>query len=375
MSLKQRCPKLRKSRSFVVDIKLILINSQFMEKLPNQKTIWGQISTNSLVRFLLFFACGWILIQLFWYFEYVIFVFTFAAILALTLNYPVRYLEKFLGRGAALCTVIVFSLLTIISVVVATGVSLANQFQQLTGLILQVLSSTNNPLTQLEKALASRNIQIDLDAVQAQIRDWFASGFNFVLGSLPTILENYVTFIIILVIAFFMLADGEKIWQFILKMIPLHQRSRFATAIQKNFIGFLTGQFIISFILSVATFLVFILFNVPFPFLLAVTVGLFDLIPGIGATLGVSLVCLIILLQSGWVVALKVLISCIVLQQIQDNLVAPRVMQSTVHLNPVVVFFALLVGTRVAGLLGVFLSIPIAGIIVSLLGAKEMQSG
>ncbi|MGH2413356.1 MAG: AI-2E family transporter, partial [Microcystaceae cyanobacterium] len=137
---------------------------------------------------------------------------------------------------------------------------------------------------------------------------------------------------------------------------------------------FLRGQFLISFILSTLTFLVFVIFQIPFAFALSITIGIFDLIPGIGATLGVTLVTLIILVQSGWFAALKILAICIILQQIQDNFIAPRIMQSTVQLNPVVVFFALLVGTRIAGLLGVFLAVPIMGIIVSLLDIEEMQS-
>ncbi|MBE9008655.1 AI-2E family transporter [Pseudanabaenaceae cyanobacterium LEGE 13415] len=97
--------------------------------------------------------------------------------------------------------------------------------------------------------------------------------------------------------------------------------------------------------------------------------------PGIGATLRVTVVCFVILVQSGWLTALKVLAICVILQQLQDNLLAPRVMQTTVHLSPVVVFFALLVGTRVSGLLGIFLSVPIAGVIVSLLNLEEAQGG
>ena len=49
-------------------------------------------------------------------------------------------------------------------------------------------------------------------------------------------------------------------------------------------------------------------------------------------------------------------------------------MQGALNLNPVVVFFALLVGARVAGLLGIFISIPIAGVIVSLLDIEEMKA-
>lgn len=347
-----------------------------MNPLPpsNHNHFWEQISTNALVRFLLFFASGWAFIELFRYFEYVIFVFTLAAVLALVLNYPVRYLERFLRRSAALGIVIAFSLIAIVVLILAVGLAITTQLQQLATALIQVLNTSNNPLARVQSAMTERNIPINLEAVEAQIRDAFVLGLNWIVSSLPALVENYVTFIIILVIAFFMLADGEKIWQLALKTIPAPQRSRFAIAVQRNFTGFLQGQLLISLTLTIATFLVFVLFQIPFSFLLAVIIGVLDLVPGIGATLGVSLVCLIILVQSGWVAALKVLIVCIVLQQLQDNLMAPRIMQSTVHLNPIIVFFALLVGTRMAGFLGVFLSIPIAGVIVNLLEIEEVQS-
>lgn len=340
---------------------------------PSHEPLWNQISTNALVRFLLFFASGWAFVALFQYFEYVIFVFAFSAILALLLNYPMRYLERFVGRSIALGLVIALSLVTIIVLVITIGLTLTNQVQQLAALILQTLNTSNNPLDQLQSALAARNIPLDLDAIEAQIRNTFVFGLNWAVSSLPILLQNYVTFIIVLVVGFFMLIDGTKLWRLVLKLVPAQHRSRFSSAVQRNFVGFLRGQLLISFLLSVATFLVFALFQIPFPFLLAVTIGVFDLIPGIGATLGVSLVCFIILVQSGWLTALKVLAVCLVLQQLQDNFVSPRVMQSTVHLNPVVVFFALLVGTQVSGLLGIFLAIPIAGVIVSLLEIEEAQ--
>ncbi|MBD1845899.1 AI-2E family transporter [Cyanobacteria bacterium FACHB-63] len=347
-----------------------------MDQVPDptkHQSFWSRISTNALVRFLLFFASGWVFVALFQYFEYVIFVFALSAILALLLNYPVRYLERFVKRSIALSLVIALSLIFIIVAVVTIALTLADQVQQLAALLLQTLNSANNPLDQLQNALAARNIPLNLDAIEVQIRNAFISSLNWTIQSLPILFQNYVTFIIVLVVAFFMLIDGAKLWKLVLKLVPTEHRSRVAKAIQRNFVGFLRGQLLVSFLLSVATFLVFVLFQIPFSFLLAVTVGVFDLIPGIGATLGVSLVCLVILVQSGWLTALKVLAICVVLQQLQDNFISPRIMQSTVHLSPVVVFFALLVGTRVSGLLGVFLAVPIAGVIVSLLHLEEAQ--
>jgi predicted PurR-regulated permease PerM len=334
---------------------------------------WGRITNSALVRFLLFFASGWALVTLFQYFEYVIFIFAFSAVLALVLNYPMQFLERFVGRNFALAIVIVSSLILIVAAVVAIGLTLTTQLQQLANLLLQTLNDTNNPLDQLQRVLAARNIPLDLNAIESQLRNAFVSGLNWVLGSLPMLLQNYITFIIVIVVSFFLLIDGEKLWQLLLKLVPSQRRVQVSTAVQKNFVGFLRGQLLISFLLSLATFLVFFLFQIPFPFLLAVTIGVFDLIPGIGATLGVTLVSLIILVQSGWFTALKVLAICIILQQLQDNLISPRVMQSTVHLSPVVVFFALLVGTRVSGLLGTILAVPVAGVIVSLLDIEEAQ--
>jgi len=68
-----------------------------------------------------------------------------------------------------------------------------------------------------------------------------------------------------------------------------------------------------------------------------------------------------------------VLIGCILLQQVEENLLMPRIIQGSINMNPVIMFFALLVGVRVAGLVGVFLSIPIAGVLISLLDVDEMR--
>ena len=113
--------------------------------------------------------------------------------------------------------------------------------------------------------------------------------------------------------------------------------------------------------------------KVPFSLILATIVGVLDTIPGIGATLGVSIIFLLVLSQNVWL-AFKVLIVCIILQQIQDNLISPRVMQGAVNINPVVIFFALLVGARVAGLLGIFIAIPVTGVIVSFFEIDEMKA-
>ncbi|WP_138497482.1 AI-2E family transporter [Nostoc sp. PA-18-2419] len=337
------------------------------------KNFWQRLNNLALVRFLLLVACGWAIVQLLAYFETVIVIFTFAAILAFLLSYPVEWLRRFLPHGVAVGVVFLLSIVIIGGVIITVGLTVLSQGQQLIDSITGFLNSLLPLLDKLEEFFRNRNLQIDLSFVQEQLRNQAISTLVTSLAILQSFFTNFVTFILIAVVAFFMLLDGEKLWNFILKILPKQRRNRFTLIIRRAFLGFFRGQLLLSLFLTTASFLVFLILKVPFALLLSVIVGIVDIIPGIGATLGVSIITLFVLSQSFWL-ALEVLITCIVLQQIQDNLIAPRIMQGALNLNPVVIFFALLVGARVAGLLGVFISIPIAGVIVSLFEIEEMKS-
>ena len=340
---------------------------------PNHNFFWNQVSIRVLVSFLLWFASGWALLTVFKYFENVLFTFSFAAILAFLLNYPVRYLKRYLGRGLALGIVIAATLLIIIGIVTSLGIYVLTQLEQIFDIVTERLNSPESPLAQLGIFLEARNIQINFEILQELVKNSFTESIKFAIGALSSFPNTLISFVFILVIAFFMLVEGEKLWHLIIKIIPKQRRKRFSNVIQQSFIGFFRGQIIISLILTIATFLVFLLLKIPFALTLAIVMGFFTAIPGVGATLGVLTISAIVLVQNGWIDTIKVIVSSVFLQQIQDNLISPRIMQKAVNLNPVVVFFALMIGARIAGLWGIFISIPIAAAIVSWLDIEEMQ--
>ena len=340
---------------------------------PSADDIWQRLNNLALVRFLLMFTSGWALVTLLAYFEAVIVIFTFAAILAFLLSYPVRWLRRFLPHSVAVIFVFLLSIVFLGGITITVGLAVVSQGQQLIDSVSVFLNSLTPILERIEEFFRNRNIEINLNALEGQVRNQAIASLGASLVILQTILTNFVTFVLIAVIAFFMLLDGEKLWEFILKIVPRQRRSRFTAIIKRNFLGFFRGQLILTLFLTISTFIVFLILRVPFPLVLAIIVGILDMIPGIGATLGISVISLIVLSQSVWL-ALKVLAACIVLQQIQDNLISPRIMQNSLNLNPVVVFFALLIGARVAGLLGIFIAIPIAGVAVTLFEIDEMKA-
>jgi len=111
-----------------------------------------------------------------------------------------------------------------------------------------------------------------------------------------------------------------------------------------------------------------LIMEVPFALLFALLIGIGELIPFIGATLGIGLVTLLVMLNNFWL-AIRVAIAAIVMQQIKDNILAPRLMGEFIGLNPILIFVALLVGFKVAGVLGVIIAVPLAGTIKGTLDA------
>jgi predicted PurR-regulated permease PerM len=321
--------------------------------MPPSSSIWQTLNNSLLVRYLLLFGCAWSLIVLINYFYGIIAIFTGSAILAALLNYPVAWLSRYLPRGLAIAITMIVALGLIFGLVTGIGLEAVNQGQGL--------------LRNLTDALREKDFlpfqtfldRLDLGKAIGTLQTGLATGLSLIQG----VFSSVFTGIFGAVISVYMLIDGDKLWRSFLQLLPVAYRDRFAKAFRQSFLGFIRGQLLLMLFLSVTTFLSFSLLGVNYSLILAIIVGIIDAIPGIGATLAILLASILVFTSQGIAVAVKALIACIILVQIQDNVIRPKVMGNALELNPVLLFLALFIGERIAGLLGVFLSIPIAGMI------------
>jgi predicted PurR-regulated permease PerM len=332
-----------------------------------------QIGTNKLVHYLLLFAIGWVIVQVLAYFSTVIIVFILAAVLAFLLNYPVQWIQHFLPHSFAVILVFLVSLSILVIFTFTIGFTALSQGQDLLSQFPDFVDFLISLLKRLETFLAQWNLQVNLTAVEEQIRTQALEGIGIGFTTVQRLFSSLIDIILIAVVAFFMLLNGERLWYFVLKVFPEHLRNNLTISIQRNFLGFFWGRLILSVFFGISAFIVFLILQIPYPLILSAIAGIFDLIPGIGATLGISIVALIVLPQGIWI-SIKVLIGCILIQQVEENLLMPRIMQGSLNINPVVMFFALLIGARIAGLLGIFLAVPIAGVIISLFEIDELKA-
>ncbi|PLZ26504.1 AI-2E family transporter, partial [Fischerella thermalis WC559] len=114
----------------------------------------------------------------------------------------------------------------------------------------------------------------------------------------------------------------------------------------------------------------FLILKVPFALVFAIFIGVSELIPFVGATLGIGTVTILLLLQNWWL-AIQVAIAAIVMQQVKDNLLGPKLLGDFIGINPIWIFVSILMGFEIAGFLGSLLAVPIAGTIKGTLDAMN----
>ena len=315
---------------------------------------WQRLNNSALLRFLLLLACGWGVVKVIDYFQAVLTMFIAAAMLAVLLDFPVRRLVRLgCGRSLAILLTVLGSIGVVSLFVRVLGFQLVNQCTGLLNDLVLAFQSPDLPFHSFLKTIGPSQL-IEL------LRDSLAKGLGMVGGAFTSVFGS----VFLVVIVVYMLLDNGATWRQLLRLLPNDVRGRFDRSVQKNVLGFLRGQITLMIFLSLASLLAFALLGVKFSLVLAIVVGVLDAIPGIGATLGVIVAATLVFLTQGQWLALQVVIASVVIQQIQDNLIHPRVMGRALEIQPVVLFFALFVGERLAGLLGVFLAIPVAGMIL-----------
>ena len=126
--------------------------------------------------------------------------------------------------------------------------------------------------------------------------------------------------------------------------------------------GYIIGNIVISIIAGFACFVFLLIIGVPYPAALAFWVALTDLIPTVGAILG-AVVAGVVAIFTGIPQLIFVIIYFIVYQQVENYLIAPRVMKKAVEMSAAAVIVSLLIGGSLAGLVGALLALPAAAII------------
>jgi len=157
---------------------------------------------------------------------------------------------------------------------------------------------------------------------------------------------------------FYLLLDSRKLGQTFVHSIPISIRQdvlKLVTLIDAVFASYLRGQLFLALIIGAISTIFLGIAGVQFALILGVIAGIFELIPNIGPILGAIPAILVALAQNP-TLALVTAIYAVVIQQIENIFITPRVLGRSVQLHPVLVMVVLVIGSELGGLLGLFLA-------------------
>jgi len=170
--------------------------------------------------------------------------------------------------------------------------------------------------------------------------------------------------IVTLLLTFFFLKDGGLMWRWILGLVGPRRRHDVDEVGRRVFTalgGYVRGIALVGLVDAVLIGIALLVIGVPLVVPLMILTFLGAFLPLIGAFLAGLAAVLIALVFNGVGAALLVLASIVLVQQIEGHLLYPLLMGRTVHLHPAVIILALAIGGILAGVIGVFLAVPIAG--------------
>jgi predicted PurR-regulated permease PerM len=296
-----------------------------------------------------------------------------ATFLAVALSPPVNWLATRMRRGLAITVVYVGLLLVpigLIALIVPTLVTQGNDFAQ----NLPEYARDVEEFVQDNERLRNLNEDYQLTEKLQQEAEKLPErlgGAAKVLGDVGFgIVNSLFALITILILTAFLLSNGRR-WR---EAALAHQPSERAQRLRRSLDhmgaavgGYVAGALAIAAIAGILSYFVMLILGVPFRAPLAVLVGLFSLIPLIGATIAAVIVGIVTLFTDFPTATIVWAIWAVAYQQIENNLIQPQVQKRTVNVHPFLTIVAVLFGSTLLGVLGAIVAIPIAASIQILL--------
>lgn len=324
-------------------------------------------------------------------FLHIIMPFILGIILSYVLYIPVRNLEKLLkkikkikfiskrARGLSVVIIYILALIVlalvfnyILPIICASVIDFVNHFQDYYNIIStkitelpddSILKSEiiTNTISQVGKINITDYVNIEKLTQYAQGALSIATGiFNF--------------FVSIIVSAYILLERGEilkflrKISNAIFEENTCKSISKYFHRTNEIFLKFIASQLLDAIVVGVLTSIAMSILGVRYAVLLGVMIGLFNMIPYFGAIIAVIISALITFITGGFSQAIWMIVITTILQQIDANIINPKIVGESLKISPLLVIFAVTVGGAYFNILGMFLAVPVVAVLKVLIG-------
>lgn len=227
--------------------------------------------------------------------------------------------------------------------------------------------SNNSALGGISSSFSLSEIVEQIDTAVSNISNGFFSTASTVFGGI-------LSFLLVIVLSFYLSTEADGVTNFLRIVTPAKQEDYVISLWKRSQhkIGlWMQGQIVLAIIVAMLVFLGLTLLQVENALLLAVLAGMFEIIPLFGPILAAIPAVSIALITDGMTAALLVVGLYIIIQQFENQLIYPLVVRKIVGVPPIVSILALIIGGKLAGFVGLIISVPLASMLMEYLSDIE----
>ena len=304
-------------------------------------------------------ALLWVLSQVIGRIAHIVVVVVLALVLAYALEPFLKWAQRLLPRALAAVLIYALALCGLAAAVLVMGPPALQQGQGLAERLPGYLDQLNNyePLRGVDLAGALRDVANNTVRSAVLLAEAIAGGV--------------IDAALVLVLGFWFMVDGNRLVALALRLVPDRQRDK-ATFVQdtvSQLLGaYIRGQLVMAAIIGLSAGVGSWLLGVRYPVLIGILAFLFELVPMVGPILA-SLPAILISLTQPFPLVVEVIAFFVVMQVIENNVLAPRITGGAVGLHPVAALLAIVIGADLGGIVGALFAVPVAGIASVLIAA------
>lgn len=314
-----------------------------------------------------------VLVLLTWYFSDIVLLFLVSAFIAFILTPAVDYLQKAMKqKGRLLATTIVFiiALAVLFALLAMLVPMLYNQAMSVIKNINEYTKAATDLITNFGNHLSALGMPdsiVNLIYRITENSDDLIASLATKLGTLliETSLK-VVDWIVFFIVVFYLMLDGRKLYKAFESLFPDNGRiriNRIAKELNELVWCYLKQRILISSGLFVVCLIGFLCFGLQYALLLAFLTFCLDFIPYFGSFLAGVLATFSALIDGGWSLAFWVLIFFLVAQQLEGNIITPNLQAKSVDVHPLAVIFSILACSKLWGIFGMFIAVPMVGLV------------
>ncbi|ECX4468364.1 AI-2E family transporter [Listeria monocytogenes] len=212
----------------------------------------------------------------------------------------------------------------------------------------QIKDKLNTNMSDIMKTLSTKGTSVINSAI---------SSIGSIVGTVTEVVLAIVTTPLVL---FYLLKDGKKLPDFLLKMLPVNGRAHTRQVLGEanhQISSYIRGQIIVSLCIGILLFIGYLIIGLPYALTLAIIAACTSIVPYLGPAIAITPAIIIAIVTSPWLLIKLIIVWCVV-QLLECKFISPQVMGKTLKVHPITILFVILVAGNLFGVLGVIFAVP-----------------